>query len=85
MKALGLAIADLRRRDPRAEIATALFVPQAGICLPVRDVDKPEDMRQLASQVRATNPWVSVQDVDFFLEALGLSYPPRCPEIDAST
>jgi hypothetical protein len=46
VKALGVAIADLRQRDPRAEIATALFVPQADICLPVRDVDKPEDTRQ---------------------------------------
>jgi cell division protease FtsH len=97
VKALGAGIADLRRRDPRAEIATALFVPQADICLPVRDVDKPEDMRQLASlvllastqapsleagSIRGTNPWVSEQDVDSFLEALGIAdaSKPTAPE-----
>jgi hypothetical protein len=65
VKALGVAIADLRQRDPRAEIATALFLPQADICLPVRDVDKPEDsgndVVRYSPQVCNTSPSLTEQ------------------------
>jgi cell division protease FtsH len=86
--ALGKAIADLRRRVPQAEVASALFVAPLEACLPVRLADRPEDMRQLAAQfliasaqspsldvesVRNANPWVSAHDINFFLEALGVS------------
>lgn len=86
--AMGKAIVDLRRRAPKAEVGSALFVPPLEACLSVKDVDCPEDMRQLAAQillaspqiqsldresVRAANPWVSANDVSFFLQALGVS------------
>jgi cell division protease FtsH len=86
--AMGKAIADLRRRAPQAEVASALFVMPLEVCLPVKGVDQPEDMRRLAAQilvasaeipsldfesVRSANPWVSAQDISFFLHALGVS------------
>jgi cell division protease FtsH len=88
VKAMGTAIADLRRRNPQAEVGTALFVPPIEACLPVKAVDRPEDMGRLAAQVlvasaqitslavesvRSANPWVSAQDIRFFLQALGIA------------
>jgi cell division protease FtsH len=88
VRAMGAAIADLRRRDPQAEVAAALFVPQIQTCLPVNATDRPEDMRRLAAQVlvasarvpslatesvRSANPWVCAQDIKLFLEALGIA------------
>jgi Cdc6-like AAA superfamily ATPase len=88
VKAMGIAIAELRQRDPQAEVASALFVPSIGACLPVKGVDCPEDMRRLAGEflvasaqipsldvesVRCANPRVSAQDISFFLGALGIS------------
>ena len=97
LKTMGTAIANLRQRGPQVEVATALFVPSIEACLPVRDVNRPEDMRRLAAQVlvataqdpsldvesvRSANPWVSAQDIKFFLEALGISdvLEPASPE-----
>ncbi|MEY9461976.1 cell division protease FtsH [Bradyrhizobium ottawaense] len=87
VRALGVAIAGMRRRAPRAEVASALFMPALEACLAVKDVDATEDMRQVAAQiltasqataldvgsVRAANPWVSADDIKFFLSALGVS------------
>lgn len=87
IRAIGGAIADMRRRAPRAEVSNALFLPALEACLPVKDAAEPEDMRQIAAQiltasqtsaldvgsVRAANPWVSVDDITFFLSALGVS------------
>jgi cell division protease FtsH len=88
VRAIGGAIAGLRSRDPRAEVASALFVPPIEVCLPVKAVDSPEDMRRLAAQVlvasaqihsldvesvRSANPWVSAQDIKHLLAALGIS------------
>ncbi|MCK1715044.1 AAA family ATPase [Bradyrhizobium sp. 143] len=96
VRALGKAIADMRRRAPSAEVASALFLPALEACLPVKDADGTEDMRQLAAQiltasqsaaldvdsVRGANPWVSIDDVSFFLTALDVSEfaPPVAPE-----
>jgi hypothetical protein len=97
VKAMGAAIAELRQWDSRAEVASALFVPSIAACLPVKGVDGPEDMRRLAAQflvasvqipslgvgsVRSANPWISAQDISFFLEALGISdvQEPTVPE-----
>jgi cell division protease FtsH len=97
IKAMGTAIAELRQRDSHAEVASALFVQPIGACLPVKGVDRPEDMRRLAAQVliasaqipsldlesiRSVNPWLSAQDIRFFLEALGISdvQEPAAPE-----
>jgi chromosomal replication initiation ATPase DnaA len=86
--AIGKAIADLRRRSPQTEVASALFVPSLEVCLPVKSVEQREDMRRLASQIlvasaeipsleveaiRGANPWISVHDISFFLHALGVS------------
>jgi hypothetical protein len=86
--ALGNAIADMRKRVPRAEVASALFVAPLEACLSVKDADGQEDMRQVAAQiltasaqipsldvgsVRGANPWVSGDDIGFFLKALGVS------------
>jgi cell division protease FtsH len=86
--AIGKAISDLRRRVPQAEIASALFVPPLEACLPMKEIERPEDMRQLAAQIlvasaqlpsldvesiRNANPWVSTHDISFFLQALGVS------------
>ncbi|MGX1007063.1 cell division protease FtsH [Bradyrhizobium japonicum] len=87
VRALGEAIAGIRRRAPRAEVASALFLPALEVCLAVKDVDATEDMRQVAAQiltasqataldvgsVRAANPWVSADDIAFFLSALDVS------------
>lgn len=87
VRALGKAIADMRRRAPSAEVASALFLPTLEACLPVKDAERVEDMRQAAAQiltasqasaldvgsVRAANPWVSAEDISFFLSALGVS------------
>lgn len=86
--ALGKAIADLRRRAPQADVASALFVAPLEACFLVRETDHPENKRQLAAQillasaqsltldvatVRKANPWVSAHDINFFLQALGVS------------
>lgn len=87
VRTLGKAIADMRRRAPSAEVASALFLPALEACLPVKDADGPEDMRQVAAQiltasqsaaldvgsVRGSNPWVSSDDIAFFLSALGVT------------
>lgn len=87
VRALGKAIAGMRRRAPRAEVASALFLPALEACLPVKDAEAAEDMRQVAAQiltasqasaqdvgsVRDANPWVSADDIAFFLSALGVS------------
>ncbi|MET4524059.1 AAA family ATPase [Bradyrhizobium sp. JR18.2] len=88
VRTLGKAISDMRRRAQRAEVASALFVPPLEACLPVRDADGPEDMRQVAAQiltasaqtssldvgsVRGANPWLSPDDISYFLKALGVS------------
>jgi cell division protease FtsH len=97
IKAIGKAISDLRQRDPQAEVGSALFVPSIEVCLPVKRSDRPEDLKRLAAQVlvgsgqissldigsvRGLNPWVSAQDIEFFLEALGISevLEPPAPE-----
>jgi cell division protease FtsH len=97
IKAMGKAISDLRQRDPQAEVGSALFVPSIEVCLPVKASDRPEDMKRLAAQVlvgsgqissldigsvRGLNPWVSAQDIEFFMEALGISevLEPPAPE-----
>jgi cell division protease FtsH len=86
--ALGNAIADMRRRVPRAEVATALFVAPLEACLSVKETDRPEDMKQVVAQVltasaqipsldvgsvRNANPWVSADDIGLFMKALGVS------------
>jgi cell division protease FtsH len=64
-------------------------VQPIGACLPVKGIDRPADIRRLAAQVlaasaqilsldvesiRSANPWLSAQDISFFLEAaLGIS------------
>lgn len=87
VRALGGAIAGMRRRAPQAEVASALFLPALAVCLPVKDADGSEDMRQVGAQiltasqasaldvgsVRGANPWVSADDISFFLSALGVS------------
>lgn len=87
VRALGGAIAGMRRRAPQAEVASALFLPALEVCLPVNDADGAEDMRQVAAQiltasqasaldvgsVRSANPWVSADDIAFFLAALDVS------------
>jgi cell division protease FtsH len=95
--ALGNAIADMRKRVPRAEVASALFVAPLEVCLSVKDADGQEDMRQVAAQIltasaqtpsldveslRSANPWVSGDDIGFFLKALGVSEfaEPAAPE-----
>jgi cell division protease FtsH len=85
---LGKAIADMRRRAPRAEVSSALFVAPLEACLTVRETDGREDLRQVAAQiltasaqiaslnlgsVRNANPWVSANDIGFFLNSLGVS------------
>lgn len=87
IKAMGAAIAEMRQRDSRAEVASSLFVPSIAACLPVKNIDQPEDMRRLAAQVlvastqipsfdvesvRSANPWVFSRDIRFFLETLGI-------------
>jgi hypothetical protein len=90
------AISDLRQRDSAAEVGSALFVPLIEVCLPVKGSDRPEDMKRLAANVlvagqissldigsiRGLNPWVSAQDIECFLEALGISevLEPPAPE-----
>jgi cell division protease FtsH len=86
--ALGSAITDMRRRVPRAEVASALFVAPLEACLSVKETESPEDMERLAAQllmastqalpldiqsVRNANPWVSADDIFVFLKALGIS------------
>lgn len=87
VRALGKAIAGMRRRAPRVEVASALFLPALEACLPVKDAEAAEDLRQVAAQiltasqasvqdvgsVRDANPWVSADDIAFFLSALGVS------------
>lgn len=87
VKALGRAIADLRRRAPRAEVSSALFLPPLEACLTVKEAEGSEDMRQVASQlltasqmssldvgsVRGVNPWISSDDISFLMMALGIS------------
>lgn len=87
VRVLGEAIAGMRRRAPQAEVASALFVPALEACLRVKDAEAAEDMRQVAAQlltasqasaldvgsVRGANPWVSADDIAFFLSALGVS------------
>ena len=97
IKAMSKAISDLRQRDSHAEVGSALFVPPIEVCLPVKGSDRPEDMKRLAANVlvasgqissldigsiRGLNPWVSAQDIKFFLEALGISevLEPPAPE-----
>jgi hypothetical protein len=94
---MGKAIVDLRRRAPQAEVGSALFLPTLETCISVTEVDHPEDMRNLAAQilvasaqissldieaVRSVNPWISANDVSFFLQALGISgyAEPMAPE-----
>jgi cell division protease FtsH len=84
---LGKAVAEMRRRAPQADVASALFMPPLEACLPVRDADGPQDMRKVAAQiltasaqtssldigsVRGANPWVSPADISFFLKAFGV-------------
>ncbi len=86
--ALGNAIADMRGRAPRTEVASALYVAPLEACLSVKDAEGQEDMRQVAAQiltasaqlpaldvefVRSANPWVAGENVGFFLNALGVS------------
>lgn len=87
VRALGEAIAGMRRRAPQAEVASALFVPALEACLRVKDAEAAEDIEQVAAQlltasqasaldvgsVRGANPWVSADDIAFFLSALGVS------------
>jgi Cdc6-like AAA superfamily ATPase len=88
VQALGSAIADMRRRVPRAEVSSALFVAPLDACLCVKENDGPEDMARLAAQVlmasaqassldiqsvRNANPWVSADDIQAFFKALGIS------------
>ncbi|MCK1668980.1 ATP-binding protein [Bradyrhizobium sp. 153] len=87
VRALGVAIVGMRGRAPRAEVASALFLPALKACLAVKNVGATEDMGQVAAQiltasqasaldvgsVRAANPWVSADDIKFFLSALGVS------------
>ncbi|MCS3498280.1 hypothetical protein M2189_002762 [Bradyrhizobium japonicum] len=87
IRVLGGAIAGMRRRAPQAEVASALFLPALKVCLRVKDAEAAEDMRQVAAQlltasqasaldvgsVRGANPWVSADDIAFFLSALGVS------------
>lgn len=85
---LGKAVAEMRRRAPRAEVASAVLLSPLQACLAVRDADGPEDLRQIAAQiltasahtssldigtVRGANPWVSPDDISYFLMALGVS------------
>ncbi|WLC16662.1 ATP-binding protein [Bradyrhizobium diazoefficiens] len=87
VRALGEAIAGMRQRAPQAEVASALFVPALEACLRVKDAEAAEDIGQVAAQlltasqasaldvgsVRGANPWVSADDIAFFLSALGVS------------
>jgi hypothetical protein len=87
VRVLGEAIAGMRRRAPQAEVASALFVPALEACLRVKDAEAAEDIGQVAAQlltasqasaldvgsVRSANPWVSADDIAFFLSALGVS------------
>jgi hypothetical protein len=61
IKAMGRAIAELRQRDSQAEVASALFVQPIGACLPVKGVDRPEDMRRLAAQVLVASAQIVLQ------------------------
>lgn len=88
VRILAKAIADMHRRAPRAEVASALFLPALEVCLRVKDAESAEDKRQVAAQiltasaqtssldvgcVRNANPWVSSDDISFFLKAFGVS------------
>jgi cell division protease FtsH len=83
---LAAALADLARREPLARWETALFFPALGRCIATEST-KGEDRRTLAirlltsgiadaslspTQVRAINQWLTLDDIERFMNRLGL-------------
>ena len=81
------ALRQLRDRFPKADIATALYLPTLQQCLPAAQREKREDLRALAievlaggasmltpdvTSVRAVNAWILPEDIEKFLVALGV-------------
>jgi cell division protease FtsH len=84
---LSQAIERLLQESIKADVGRALFLPAFDECLAVAETEQPQDLRKLAQDVltagaplpeltvasiRAINSWVLQEDVERFLDVLGV-------------